>query len=188
MKTLFLIGILAALVVIATKKNDQTAIEAALEMGQKAQNIVAEFETSKAPVARPSNFKDTAKVPLKEDTSFIKKTKDALKNYKPKSTKPLEQPKQTVVPKEVSSPAAQKQRIETANSKKEPVWSLPRPQKTNLPDIPALPKATVEKVQLNDASTLELANAEPARVDVGQSYDLVKGYYENASRLLEEIK
>lgn len=188
MKTLFLIGILIALVVIATKKNDQTAIEAALEMGQKAQNIVAEFEPTKTPIVPPLNLSDRTKAPLKEDNSFIQKTKKALEDYKPKSSKPLEQPKRTKIPMEVSSPDPQKQRIETDKSNEKPAWSLPRPQKANLPDIPALPKATVEKVQLDDASHLELANAEPAGIDVGQSYDLVKGYYENASRLLEEIK
>ena len=36
MRTLFLLGILGALIVIATKDDNQTAMEAALEMGQKA--------------------------------------------------------------------------------------------------------------------------------------------------------
>ena len=65
---------------------------------------------------------------------------------------------------------------------------MPKPSQVAIPDIPAMPKASVEKHDLGAETTIKVANIQQPAIDVGQSYDLVKGYYENASRLLEEIK
>ena len=188
MRTLFLIGILVALVVIATKKDDQTAIEAALEMGHKAQNIVAEFDKAEIPIAEPKYIKKPTITPIKDDNPFIKNTMEALKSYKPKSVTPLEQTNSIVTTKNAPSLSYQKRDDKKVGIAEKSAWSLAKPEKAGYPEMPAIPKAVVQEVSLDGTSSIEIANAQAATVDVGKSYDLVKGYYENASRLLEEIK
>jgi len=189
MRTLFLIGILAALIVIATKKKDQSALEAAVEMGQRVQSIAAGMNVKEQPVAPLPNFSEYKKSTPEEDKSFIGNATNAIESYKPNTKTSLKDPGRLQTVKGATSAGNQKKREEElAKIPEEKPLILPRPQETKFPEIPPLPKAYVKKVELDDAPTLEIANAEPSKVDVGASYDLVKGYYENASRLLEEIK
>jgi hypothetical protein len=183
MRTLFLLGILGALVVIATKKNDQTAMEAAVEMGKKAQNYVTELEGAKTANKASEILKD-----LDKKDSFIRRTKEVLAKTKEKGhlrTGGAASDKKT---KSDSKTIEVKPIVKSQPTPEKPDWKMPKPPEMALPDIPAMPKASVETVSLGTGSPLQLANAERAPVDVGRSYDLVKGYYENASRLLEEIK
>jgi hypothetical protein len=188
MKTLFLMGILVALVVIATKNEDQTAIEAALEMGHKAQNIVTKFDKTEAPITEPKYKVNPTSTPLKDDNPFIKRTKQALKSYKPKTAKLSDQASQIVTIKSASSTTHQKQENNNAQTVEDSAWSVAKPEKANYPEMPAMPKAVVEQARLGETVPIKLANAQAATVNDEKSYDLVKGYYENASRLLEEIK
>ena len=81
MRTLFLLGILGALIVIATKDNNQTAMEAAVEIGQKAQKIVSEYDNEKV--------EETSQTASKKVDPFIRQAKEAIANSK-KSSPPEE--------------------------------------------------------------------------------------------------
>lgn len=183
MRTLFLLGILGALVVIATKKNDQTAMEAALEMSEKAQSYVTEFESTKTADKASKILTD-----LEQKDSFIQRTKEVLAKTKEKL--PLRASESDFGKKTKSDlkTVDATPNVESQPTPEMPEWKIPKPLEMALPDIPAMPKESVEAVSLETGSPLQLANAERAPVDIGRSYDLVKGYYENASRLLEEIK
>jgi hypothetical protein len=183
MRTLFLLGILGALIVIATKENDQTAMEAAVEMGKKAQNYVTELESTKTANKASEILKD-----LDKKDSFIRRTKEVLAKTKEKQPLRTDEPDSGKKTKNASKTVEVKPYVKSQPIPKKPEWKIPKSPEMALPDIPAMPKASVETVSLGAESPLQLANAERAPVDVGRSYDLVKGYYENASRLLEEIK
>jgi hypothetical protein len=187
MRTIFLIGILGVLIVIATKRNDQTAIDAAFEMGNKAKNIVTEFENGRAQNTQPLSVKESKKSPPKEIDPFIRQTIKALENAQSKLPKKYVEVKPSMQTKYLS-PSIDKKKDDEVTTAKNPSWVIPKPKESTIPEIPATPKAVVQKANLGEGTPLELANADPAPVDVGKSYDLVKGYYENASRLLEGIK
>lgn len=180
MRTLFLLGILGALIVIATKENNQTAMEAAMEIGLKAQNLVTEHDKAKAVNTIQEKVEETRKTATKKVDPFIRQAKEAIAKSQKGTPRKM--------PKKVTPQISLKSAVEEKTPPEKPEWIMPKPRELAMPDIPAMPKSIVEKVELGASSPLELANADPAPVDVGRSYDLVKGYYENASRLLEEIK
>ena len=180
MRTLFLLGILGALIVIATKDNNQTAMEAAVEIGQKAQKIVSEYDNEKV--------EETSQTASKKVDPFIRQAKEAIANSK-KSSPPEElKPENYKIAEKLVSPVAPKPVVKKIWPPEKPDWTMPKPRKLAIPEIPAMPKAPVEKLNLGTDVAVKVAKVEPTPINVGQSYDLVKGYYENASRLLEEIK
>jgi hypothetical protein len=188
MRTLFLLGILGALIVIATKDDNQTAMEAALEMGQKAKSIVAEYDNAKAVNTVMEKVEETRNTASKKVDPFISQAKEAI--AKSKINSPLEAPKPETnkATEKTTPPVTLKPAVKKETPSETPDWVMPKSRKLAIPEIPAMPKSPVEELDLGTNVAVKVAKAEPVAIDVGRSYDLVKGYYENASRLLEEIK
>jgi len=188
MRTLFLLGILGALIVIATKNDNQTAMEAAVEIGQKAQSLVADYDNGNTVNDIIEKAENAGNIVGEKSDPFVRQVKKAIAN--PKTTLSKNELKFSVekMAEKTTDPAAL---IPDANhdaSADKQAWVMPKPPQLAIPNIPAIPKAKVEALDIDAEPPVTIAIAEPAPVDVGRSYDLVKGYYENASRLLEEIK
>jgi hypothetical protein len=188
MKTLFLLGILGALIVIATKDNNQTAMEAAMEIGQKAQSIVSEYDRAKIVNTVRKKVKETSNTASKKVDPFIRQAKEAIAKSKKDSPRKMSEPENYTITEKITPPAPIKQAVKKITPPEEPDWTMPKPRKLAIPEIPAMPKAAVEELALGTNVAVRVAKVEPTSINVGHSYDLVKGYYENASRLLEEIK
>ena len=188
MRTIFLLCILGALIVIATKRNDQTTIEAAMEIGQKAQNLVTEYNRETEPNRVPSSVENLRIPAGKDNDPFIRQTKEALTKARKTLLKKVKKPDTIEKSEQASNIAAPSLDVDSKALTEDSGWAVPKPSQVAIPDIPAMPKASVEKLDLGAEMTIKVANIQQPAIDVGQSYDLVKGYYENASRLLEEIK
>jgi hypothetical protein len=189
MRSLFLLAILATLVIIAVKKSDQTAWEAAQDLGETVQTTLADanpqtvaselaansptnagVQSSATP--KPPSIVHSSRKPDGLDAGTVKTIKDHLKN----ST-----------------------HLESL-LKKPPAKSTPAPTKiatgqpdVDWPDMPSLPVVPVESRKIAapkpDQPKPMGATASPVkRSSPRADYADVKVYYENASRLLEEIK
>lgn len=188
MRTLFLLAILGALIVIATKDDNQTAMEAAVEISQKAQKIVAEYDKEKVVNSVLEKVDEASKTASKNVDPFIRQAKEAIAKSKNSTPRKKPKPENYKAAEKVAPPVAQKSAIKKIMPPEESDWTMPKSRKLALPEIPAMPKASVEQHDLGTDVDVKIAKVEPSAVDVSRSYDLVKGYYENASRLLEEIK
>lgn len=193
MRTLFLLGILGTLIVIATKKDNQTAMEAAMELGQKAQSIVNEYDKERVVNSVLKRVKETSKTTDDQEDPFNLQITEVIAGSKDISPLKVQEPETNKVAERVTPPVALKLAVkEKTPIEKTPIektqWTMPKPRKQVMPEIPALPKTPVEELDLATDVVVEVAKVKPTAIDVGRSYDLVKGYYENASRLLEEIK
>jgi len=188
MRTLFLLGILGALIVIATKRENQTAFEAVMKIGQKAQNLVSDYDHPEpVPKARDRVVEKVPPVRKKSDpfTHHSQENPTKLKENTPRKAPEPQAHKLVNANPPFSTPAP----LAKENTSPEmPSWIMPKSSVLAGPDIPALPKALVEEADLRSDAAIKIATAEPPTINIGASYDLVKGYYENASRLLEEIK
>jgi hypothetical protein len=189
MRSLFLLAILATLVIIAVKKSDQTAWEAAQDLGETVQTTLADANPQTAasdlaanspPIAdvqNSSSLKPPATVhssrkPDGLDAGTVKTIKDHLKNSTQLESLLKEPPAK-------STPAPTK----IATGQPDVDW----------PDMPALPVIPVESRKITAPKpgqpTPMGATASPVkRSSPRADYADVKVYYENASRLLEEIK
>ena len=188
MRTIFLLCILGALIVIATKRNDQTTIEAAMEIGHKAQSLVTEYDRAKEPRRAPRAVENLRIPDTKNNEPFIRQTMEALAKAEETLSRKVKKPETIEKSDQASNLAAPSLDGNSKAPTENLEWTMPKASQVAIPDIPAMPKASVEKLDLGAESTIKVANIQQPAIDVGQSYDLVKGYYENASRLLEEIK
>ena len=188
MRTIFLLCILGALIVIATKRNDQTTIEAAMEIGQKAQNLVTEYDKAKEPSRAPRAVENLQVSDSNNNDPFIRQTKETLTKARDTLSRKVEKPEANEKSEQTSKFVAPSLDRDSKALTENSGWTVPKPSQVAIPDITAMPKASVEKIDLGVEPTIKVANIQQPAIDVGQSYDLVKGYYENASRLLEEIK
>jgi hypothetical protein len=188
MRTIFLLCILGALIVIATKRNDQTTIEAAMEIGQKAQSLVTEYDRAKETNRAPRAVENLQVPDSNNNDPFIRQTKEALTKARDTLSRKVKKPETIEKSEQASNLAAPSLDRDSKALTDNSGWTAPKPGQVAIPDIPAMPKASVEKVDLGAETTIKVANIQQPAIDEGQSYDLVKGYYENASRLLEEIK
>ncbi|HJN22422.1 MAG TPA: hypothetical protein QF509_00655 [Rhodospirillales bacterium] len=179
MRTLFLLAILSILVAIAVKKPDQTALEAAQELGAKVQDNIPDIPsiTGNANEDFTSLEKQVSKAleDVKARSSGYGKDKVVEKTKKPKKASPTE----------TSKPKSATVRTAEASSS----WgrdTLPRPSATDLPDLPTAPVDPVEVGGLED--DMPSSGRSSPRQTAGEDYGEVKAFYENASRLLAEIK
>jgi hypothetical protein len=177
MRTLFLIGILAILVLIATKKPNQTAWEAADGF---AENV-------KVAISNTRNESSDA-----DKTSVVKQVEDALseiKLNKPIIPQKLESPskKETdegarKVQSEVPIPKmdSRKEKIaNTGNSNLRPSM----PYAPEAPKPPAIPRTPVQVSEIGE----DVPPPEQVASSI-KDYEEVRSFYENASRLLRDIK
>ena len=181
MRTLFLLAILSILVAIAVKKPDQTALEAAQELGAKVQDNIPDIPsiTGNANEDFTSLEKQVSKAleDVKARSSGYGKDKVVEKTKKPKKASPTE----TSKPESAT--------VRAAKASASPSWgrdTLPRSSATDLPDLPTAPVDPVEVGGLED--DMPPSGRSNPRQTAGKDYGEVKAFYENASRLLAEIK
>jgi hypothetical protein len=189
MRSLFLLAILATLVIIAVKKSDQTAWEAAKDLGETVQTTLADAspQTAASNLAenlplnigvqstaspKPPSIMYSSRKPDGLNAGTVKTIKDHLKNSTQHEPLLKDYPAKT-------NPTPTK----IATKQPEIDW----------PDMPALPVISVESRKITapnpDQPMPVSAIAEPVkRPSPRADYADVKVYYENASRLLEEIK
>jgi hypothetical protein len=174
MKTLILIGVLFALVLIATKKPDQSAFDAAQELMNKSRSVMPKIEEfasrathadhsrSKA-VKSPRSSKAYDNLPNSFPSTSTHSDNDHVPEFKPFELEKLE-PSKIEKAKIIASPATRPKSLE----------DLPEISVSALPEpVTAQPETNIHQQQ-------------KLRTDV--NYDDVKVYYENAARLLEEIR
>ena len=172
MKTLFLLGILFALVIITVKKPNQTAWDAARDLQEQAQDVIASADP---PIV-------DSLPPLSDSTTW--------KNVTDTVTKAAETLNATERPSRSNKDDTNDTGIPTDNWNLDPhtptVEIAPRPAVSPLPDIMAAPVSPVRVV-----GKLEEPNIPPlprVRDSANSSYADVKVFYEQANRFLDQIK
>jgi len=181
MRTLFLLGILATLVVIAAKKPDQTAWEAARELA----GMTATAISQSSDLIKESPPEPLPQEPIRETWKRISPT---FAEDKPGVSTEAESPKPEIK-QPIPSPAP---RLASRSTKPETLKKTPPiPAAPSLDEWPKIPAMPVPPVQIQAIDTPVSAPppviAKPRAV-ARTNYADVKVYYENASRLLEEIK
>jgi hypothetical protein len=181
MRTLFLLAILSILVAIAVKKPDQTALEAAQELGAKVQDNIPDI-----PSITGNANEDFASLE-KQISKALEDGNDGSPGYG--EDKAVEKIKK---PKKASPTGSSKPKPATVRTAEEPASSsggretLPRSSVTGLPDLPTVP---VDPVEVGELEYGEPSSDAPTpQRTAGEDYGEVKAFYENASRLLAEIK
>jgi len=192
MRTLFLMAILFFLVLIAVKKPDQTAWDAARELGDRVQTVVSEVREE--PAVAPSTGEDGDKF-----ADLKRRTQEALDRALARRS-PLPGSKETihsgnpgsspVTPTPMGKPKSVTAR--KAEAPETPIGSLgskAKPRSTEPPELPAIPVEPVEAGEIvkDVARPPSQPQARPSG-EVILDYREVKAFYENASRLLAEIK
>jgi len=188
MRTLFLLTVLVSLLVIVTKRPEQSFWQAAHGLWGKVETTAS--EVAKAPPV------PTLTGNAREDFAALQKWVRAVDGKSPAAgskdgtdreggvarSEPFSAP---------SSPSA-RLRFPASGKTEAPTFSvgggeiLPSPKVTDMPELPAVPVAPVEVGEIgeNPLSPDRLRPAQPGRSSFGE----VKASYENASRFLTEIK
>jgi hypothetical protein len=179
MRTLFLLGIMVALVAIASKRSDQTAWDAVRDLGGKAKTIISEVQEP-AQKLMPS-------IPLPETLPSLSLPGDTSTGTHADGAKTS-----GLSRKSDNAPAPDEIRADDRPVKPD-LGGLPHLDDGPLedtpesawPELPEIPVAS-HPIQSPKAPTLEASNTRVT--SPGADYADVKIFYENASRLLEEIK
>jgi len=181
MRTLFLLGILVILVVIAAKKPDQTAMEAAREL---AGMTAAAVSRTGDPIVG-SQPESLSRSPIGETWKRISPT---FAEDKPGANIEAESPKPEIkLPKPSPTSRVASKPDEPETMEKKPLAAA-TPSLDEWPRIPAMPVPPVQS-QAIDKVTPPPPPAAPRTQSIARTnYADVKVYYENASRLLDEIK
>ena len=186
MRTLFLMAILATLLVIANKKPDQTAWEAARELKQDAQDVIAEVKketiigkSSDDVADQYANFEDVLHKTLdgKERSALTKSGGSS-------DTRP------TVGAEKLEPPIG----IAEANTPPEDRFPEPSdaPEKAapppDLPKLPNLSAAPTPGAPFGESERPGPSPVPPSQLAFRKDYGDVRSDYERASRFLAEIK
>jgi hypothetical protein len=176
MRTLFLVGILAILILIAVKEPDKTAMETINGFAEDVKTVV-------------SNAGEDMGVPTA--TTSLQQIEDALSSIK--LGEPLEQPEEehqtsTVwengaldLGASIVNQGSTDQGAEVAASG-ESSWEIPAQDFSDMSELPPIPGMPVEVQKLSENSP---SNQAPSFTD---DYEQVRQFYENASILLGEIE
>jgi len=187
MRTLFLLTTLATLLVIVTKMPEQTFWEAAQGLWGKVETTAS--EVAKAPPV-PS-FTGNAK----EDFAALQKWVRAVDGESPaagsKDGTDRDGSANTVPSFPAMSPKTKPKpdtvrNAEILASSSGDVKVIPRSKVTDIPELPAIPVEPVEVGRIEE-SPLPPSRSRPRPAD-SPGFGEVKSHYENASRLLAEIK
>ena len=172
MRTLFLLGILFALTVIAVKKPDQTAWDAARDLQEQAKEVIAKAEP---PIVESLKPLSDSKV-WKDVEETVTKAVNTLKATEPSSPTNIDNKKDTATPIEDWNLDPRSPAKETA----------PKPAVSPLPDIQAVPVPPVQLVE--KLEELKIPPVTRVRAPAVSNYVDVKVYYEQANRFLDEIR
>ena len=172
MKTLFLLGILVALTIIAVKKPEQTAWDAARDLQEQARDVIAKAEPPIVDNLHPTSNSKT----WKDVKETVTKATNATKTHERPSMSDKDDINETSIPAHNWD----------LNSRTPAVEIAPKPAVLPLPDIPAVPVTPVQVVE-----KLEKPKFPPlpkVRPPANSNYSDVKNFYEQANRFLDEIK
>jgi len=172
MRTLFLLGILVILAVIAVKKPNQTAWDAARDLQEQAKEVIAKAEPPIVDSLKP--LSDTTAWKGVKET--VAKATKAIKGSKRPSPSNNDDLNDTAIPAHNWD----------SSSRDPAVKTMPKPAVSPLPDIQAAPIPSVQVVEkLEEPKTLALPGM---RTPAKANYADVKVFYEQANRFLDEIK
>ena len=186
MRTLFLMAILFFLVVLAVKEPDQSAWDAARDIGSQVEGAVSEIEEDPVVREMKGNARE-ALAELESDDLFFQQVREALGTATDpapsthgieKSTGPDDAWIPELPPKSETKPAPVKRAVS-------PHPSVAKVKPETPPGLPAIPMAPFEVGNLG-GKTLPRRPAPVAASD--RDYAEIKEYYENASRLLAEME
>jgi len=185
MRTLFLMAILIVLIVMASKEPDQTAWEAARELSSRAKETLSEVQDDPIVAERARNAAE-------EYARWEERIHKALEIEEPFDPFASGQPDNTRsvdVAREPVPPAREESGTESTR-KEVPPAPLPEPEKTTPPPVPDLPRLPAKPVQIGKVENPPFRAIEvpEPRSTARESYGEVRTYYENANRLLREIK
>lgn len=172
MRTLFLLGILFALIVIAVKKPDQTAWDAARELQEQAKEVIAKADPPIVENLKPLSDSKVWKDVEKTVTKAVK----SLKATEASSPSNKDDINETAIPAHNWDPNTLTPAVEIA----------PKPAVLPLPDIQAVPVPPVQMVERLDEPTIPPLKR--VRAPAVSNYVDVKVYYEQANRFLDEIR
>ena len=185
MRTLVLMAILATLLVIANKKPNQTAWEAARELKQDAQNAIAEVKTE--PIVAKSaqdlaekyaSMENVLSKTLDSEERPETTTSEGSSDAKP-ATEVEELEPRTWIAEARTSPGSLLPRLADAPEKAAPAPTLPK--------LPDLSPAWATGTPLGKSETTRPNPAPSSRLTFRKDYGDVRSAYERASRFLEEI-
>ena len=172
MRTLFLLGILVALTIIAVKKPQQTAWDAAQGLKEQAKEVIAQAEPAVVDNLKP--LSDTTA--WKNVTETVNKAAKAIKETERPSSSKKEEINDTAIPAHNWEPGSRSPAVKT----------MPKPAASPIPDIPAMPVPPVKVVEkLSEPKIPPLPRVKPLAIS---NYADVQVYYEQANRFLDEIK
>lgn len=197
MRTLFLLGILIVLTTIAFKKPDQTATEAVRSMGTSMRHVVSKATDKislppvaprvEAPPVQKKKFAFSLPKPVAPASS------SAEAEPEPRTTVAAEPKPSTVVVEEPVSPTAMAaieppkvSPVSPTEKPKQAARKIAKPQ-AGLPNLQWLKSLPVLKKSGPAPVASPITTSEPTPAPQS-GYADVKVYYENASRLLEQIK
>lgn len=172
MRTLFLLGILFALIVIAVKKPDQTAWDAARDIQKQAKEVIAKVEPPVVDNLKPLS---DSKVWKGVEETVTKAVKTLKATERPSPTN-IDNKKNSATPIEDWNLDPRSPAVEIA----------PKPAVSPLPDIQAVPVPPVQLVEKLEKPTISAVTR--VRPPAVSNYVDVKVYYEQANRFLDEIK
>ena len=172
MKTLFLLGILVVLAIIAVKKPNQTAWDAARDLQEQARDVIASADPPIVDSFPPQSDSTTWKN-VEEAVTKAANTLNATEAPSPSNKDDITD---TGIPTGDRGPDSRTPSVEIA----------PKPAVSPLPDIPAAPVPPVQVVEKLEAPTLP--SLPGVRSPANSNYAAVKVFYEQANRFLDEIK
>jgi hypothetical protein len=181
-RTLFLLGILVTLVVIAVKKPNQTAWDTAKELSSNVQTVLSDEQKALVKAIPIKPFKE----PLNK---FDKAMREAIgdTNSKPpigKSSSNEEQMK-TVINRTSSE---EKNTLTPTKPVLEEKKPKPLAVIKSAKDWTDLPTISVKSRPVNIVKNQSASTVQDIETPEQSGYSDIKIYYENASKLLSEIK
>jgi hypothetical protein len=196
-RSLFLIAILATLVAIAFKRPEQTALEFAREVGEKTQStVVAKLPEPLKPRSSGSDQR-IALAPLPEKERELELGSRTEASVRKAEERPSASKKSASAPSSVAVilpiPRLEPSLAPAGPPPAPPLERLLLPKATTSRsiDIPAVPSAPIENVQIEPLATIERAGvnttAKPLRLS-DPDLNEVRANLENAARLLAGVK
>lgn len=196
MRTLFLLTVLTTLLVFVIKKPDQTFWEAAHGLWEKIEGLAS--EVAEAPPVPPltgiaeEDFAALQKhvrraLEIDEGSGdFVHGESLAAEKKGGTDRYGTANPVSSFLPVLPKDNPATSRNVETPESSSSGEDILPAPRVTDMPEVPAIPLAPVDVVEIGKGVTT--SSHSRSRSADSQNFGEVKAYYENASRLLAEIK
>ena len=194
MRTLFLLAILVTLVTIAVKKPNQTAWDAVRQLGDTAQAIMSNSSETAKSLQPSKTIKKVAKKvqnTLQPKLSYSTNTEPQKPVIKQLPTETGQTPTlrtENLLPKEIKPKPVPERQPETGSSREKPVKTASKEPEQKWTDLPEIAVKSLKAKVVEQEQALPVIEKITSFFSPRSDYADVKVYYENASRLLEEMK